>query len=146
MQPDPLPRPTNTVWQCKVGCIGPLEVPQGGDAPMRDAVERAFRRTIGVDPEFTFSGWAAELTEGELAVVEDRPPERSKVTREVPYDVTDEMVDRAARAMFDAESLGVPGQRGYLQAYYEDADFVWRPRARAALSAAFDEEAKSATS
>lgn len=84
----------DTIWRCKVGCIGPLEVPQNGDAPMRDAIARAFRRTIGVDPEFTFSGWSAELTEPELAVVENRLPDRLKVTREIPYDLTLEMVER----------------------------------------------------
>jgi hypothetical protein len=41
---------------------------------MRQAVERAFRDITGEDAEFTFSGWSAELTEGELAVVENRPP------------------------------------------------------------------------
>lgn len=89
----------DTVWQCKVGCIGPLEVPQSGDAPMRDAIARAFRRTIGVDPEFTFSGWSAELTEGELAVVEDRLPDPAKATREVPYFVTDDMARRFRQAL-----------------------------------------------
>lgn len=93
-------RSPDTIWRCKVGILGQLEVPDGGDAPMRDAIYRAFRRTIGVDPEFTFtfSGWSAELTEAELAVVEDREPDRSKVTREIPYDVTEEMVDRGWRA------------------------------------------------
>lgn len=81
------------VWFCKIGFADEADVPQGGDGPMRDAVERAFRRTVGEDAQFTFSGWGAELTEGELACVENRLPDRSKVTREIPYDVTLEMVE-----------------------------------------------------
>ena len=114
----------NTVWQCKVGCIGPLEVPQGGDMPMRDAIGRAFWRTVGVEAEFTFSGWGSDLTEGELAVVEDRLPDRSKVTREIPFDVTDEMIKRAAAVLNDyppeADLALVAG--AVLRAALEDPD------------------------
>ncbi len=45
-------------------------------------------------------------------------------------------VERAARAMFDEGSFGSPGQDGYLQAYDEDAEYVYRPCARAILRAA----------
>lgn len=62
------------IWQCKVGEASAASIPQGADAPMRDAVQRAFRRVTGEDAEFVFSGWSAELTEGERAVVEDRMP------------------------------------------------------------------------
>lgn len=41
---------------------------------MRDAARRAYRELTGREAEFCFSGWAAELTEGELAVVENRAP------------------------------------------------------------------------
>lgn len=68
---------------------------------MREAIGRRFERVLGMPAEFTFSGWGADLTEGELAVVEDRLPDRSKVTREIPYDVTDEMAEAAARALYE---------------------------------------------
>jgi len=41
---------------------------------MRDAVSEAFQRLLGREPDYIFSGWAATLTEGQLAVVEDREP------------------------------------------------------------------------
>lgn len=41
---------------------------------MREAVARAYREITGRDPDFIFSGWGAELTEGECAVVENRLP------------------------------------------------------------------------
>lgn len=62
------------IWSCKIGEVADADVPQGGDAPMRDAVYRAFERVTGKVPQFCFSGWAAELTEGERACVEDRLP------------------------------------------------------------------------
>lgn len=42
---------------------------------MRRAVEEAYRELTGDDPTFVFSGWGAQLDEGERAVVEDREPE-----------------------------------------------------------------------
>lgn len=56
------------IWQCKIG--GLVEgLPNGADSPMRDAIEKAFREVTGYSARFTFSGWAAELTEGERQVV-----------------------------------------------------------------------------
>ncbi len=60
------------IWGCKIGTEKVL--PPGSDLPMRKAVEKAFREITGHDPEFVFSGWNMELTEPELAVVEDRLP------------------------------------------------------------------------
>ncbi len=51
-------------------------------------------------------------------------------------------VERAARAIFDEGSFGSPGQDGYLQAYDEDAEYVYRPCARAILRAAGGDEVK----
>jgi hypothetical protein len=42
---------------------------------MRRAVERAYRDITGREPDFIFSGWGAQLTESERAVVEDRLPD-----------------------------------------------------------------------
>lgn len=100
-------KPDTKIWACKIGYAPEAEVPQGGDSPMRDAVERAFKRVVGTDAEFTFSGWGAELTEGELACVENRDPDRLKATREIPYDVTLEMVEAGQRASASYRALNL---------------------------------------
>lgn len=64
------------IWSCKIG--EHHYVPPGADAPMRRAVERAYAEITGEHPAFIFSGWGAELTEGERAVVENRDPDLSK--------------------------------------------------------------------
>jgi hypothetical protein len=59
------------IWRCKIG--GPVNwLPDGADLPMRKAIQEAFTRLTGREPEFTFSGWGAKLVESERAVVEDR--------------------------------------------------------------------------
>lgn len=70
-----LPNPT-PIWECKIGIIddGSVNLPPACDVPMREAVQRAYLEITGREAEFTFSGWSAELTEPELAVVEDRLP------------------------------------------------------------------------
>ena len=60
-------------WYCKIG-EGYLRV-DGADRPMREAVAAAYRELTGEEPDFIFSGWGAELTESERAVVEDRLPD-----------------------------------------------------------------------
>ena len=65
----------NPIWRCKIGLTGgPIDMPDGCDLPMRMAVREAFLRITGRHADFVFSGWNAELTESELAVVEDREP------------------------------------------------------------------------
>lgn len=59
------------IWTCKIGATTEAELPYGADWPMREAVARAFREITGREAEFCFSGWAGELTEAELAVVEE---------------------------------------------------------------------------
>ena len=57
------------IWSCKIGEI--YELPSGGaDAPMREAVRRAYIEITGKEPDFCFSGWGAELTVNEREVVE----------------------------------------------------------------------------
>lgn len=67
------------VWFCKIGALYAGTLPSGSDAPMRAAVERAFKTLTGVDAEFVFSGWGQKLNEPELATVEDREPIGSPV-------------------------------------------------------------------
>jgi hypothetical protein len=62
------------IWECKIGECEDEVLPFGADYPMRKAIEKAYREITGRDPEFLFSGWGAELTEGERAVVENRLP------------------------------------------------------------------------
>lgn len=62
------------VWSCKIGECDAELLPDGADAPMRAAVERAYRELTGFDAAFNFSGWGAELSEPERAVVEKREP------------------------------------------------------------------------
>jgi hypothetical protein len=69
------------IWQCKIGEIE--QVLGGSDLPMREAVCEAYRRITDAEPLFLFSGWGAELTEPERAVVENRlPAPRAEVTEE----------------------------------------------------------------
>lgn len=60
------------IWYCKIG--ESASVPDGADFPMREAIERAYKEVTGEEAVFCFSGWGAELTEPERAVVEDRLP------------------------------------------------------------------------
>lgn len=61
------------VWSCKIGIVGDVVLPGGADFPMRIAIQKAFREVTGVDAEFTFSGWNAQLTEAEKNVVLKKP-------------------------------------------------------------------------
>jgi hypothetical protein len=59
------------IWECKIG-LDPdtfIHLPDGCDAPMRHAVRLAFKAVTGLDADFLFSGWSAELTPVELKVV-----------------------------------------------------------------------------
>lgn len=60
------------IWTCKIGASDC--VPNGGDFPMRRAIEDAYFKLTGSVPDFIFSGWGGKLDEYEQAVVEDRSP------------------------------------------------------------------------
>ena len=60
--------PQHRAWSCKIGVMGEVDIPPGADAPMRQAVERAFFALTGKHAEFNFSGWAAQLDEYEFGV------------------------------------------------------------------------------
>lgn len=71
------------VWTCKVG--GKITgLPKGADGPMRRAVQECFSRLSGYEPDFCFSGWGGGLSEGERAVVENRPAIMARCTVELP--------------------------------------------------------------
>lgn len=63
------------IWDCKIGEVDRDKLPPGSDLPMRNAIRRAYIEITGIAPNFIFSGWGAELDEGERAVVEDRRPD-----------------------------------------------------------------------
>lgn len=53
------------IWDCKIGFANEAELPDGADAPMREAVRRAYLELTGWEPEFIFSGWGGQLTASE---------------------------------------------------------------------------------
>lgn len=65
--PNELKSEVRDVWECKIGYSGPL--PVGADAPMREAVRRAFVELTGLEPSFLFSGWGGSLTDLEKSVI-----------------------------------------------------------------------------
>lgn len=79
------------VWTCKIGWADGERLPAAADGPMREAVEWAFREITGTKPAFIFSGWGGQLTESELAVIEDRLPNPEAVPP-MP-DLTPEFLD-----------------------------------------------------
>jgi len=70
------------VWKCKIGGQADM-LPMGADSPMRKAIRAAYLELTGCEPEFIFSGWAAKLTEGERAVVENREPSETHITARI---------------------------------------------------------------
>jgi hypothetical protein len=66
-----LPENSKNIWSCKIGGISNL--PVAADSPMREAICTAYKNLTGEEPKFIFSGWDAELTEPERAIVENRP-------------------------------------------------------------------------
>lgn len=79
-------------WTCRVGVVGSVTIPNGGDAPMRRAVTEAFKQVTGQYPEHCFSGWGDKWDEKELAVIEDRLPDRKTID--------DAMVQKAEEAFW----------------------------------------------
>lgn len=83
------------MWFCKIGEVENRfleEVSRGYhlhggalDPPMRNAVEAVYKKLLGVESTFCFSGWGAQLTEYERAVVEDREPEHSVIQDAYDY-------------------------------------------------------------
>lgn len=86
------------IWSCKIGEVDVGLLPTGADHPMRRAVEEAYQRLTGQESQFIFSGWGAELTEGERAVVENRmPQERESKLRRCSPEIERELHDKEAR-------------------------------------------------
>lgn len=60
------------IWECKIGQVDESQVPSGGDAPLREAVEEAYKKLTGDDNIFCFSGWGAQLDGYERDIVEGK--------------------------------------------------------------------------
>jgi hypothetical protein len=60
-----------TIWTCKIGGLDEIELPNGADLPMRQAIAKAFIEITGQEPEFLFSGWGGQLDKFEMAVVKN---------------------------------------------------------------------------
>ena len=58
------------IWTCKIGEVDESELFNGADAPMREAVEEAYKKLTGKDSDFIFSGWGSELDISEREVFE----------------------------------------------------------------------------
>lgn len=69
------------IWSCKIGECPDDSLPNAADGPMRDAVADAYERISGHKPAFIFSGWNAELSEGERAAHENRLPQPAMTDR-----------------------------------------------------------------
>jgi len=60
------------VWQCKVVLPDDIELPDGADSPMREAVRSACEEMTGRLPTDIFSGWDGSLTEIEQRFVRNQ--------------------------------------------------------------------------
>ena len=50
-------------WTCTIGPIDRSKVPQGGDSPLRMAVQEAFEKMLGEYAETCSSGWGMKQKE-----------------------------------------------------------------------------------
>lgn len=63
------------IWDCKIGELSDdIELPNGADGPMREAVNHAYKTLTGREPSFIFSGWDGTLTDAEREAL--KPSER----------------------------------------------------------------------
>lgn len=59
------------IWTCTIGGMINSHIRPGGDAPMRQAVQKAYYELTGIEEEFCFSGWGCELTDSQREVVKN---------------------------------------------------------------------------
>lgn len=58
-------------WTCTIGEVDDADLMDGADTFMRNAVKLAYHDLTGEWPDFVFSGWNGELTDGERAFAQD---------------------------------------------------------------------------
>ena len=66
------------IWGCKIGEVDWEKLPKGADFRMRVAVQDAYHELTGEWPDFLFSGWGAELDDGEKSFLAETDPEKQK--------------------------------------------------------------------
>jgi hypothetical protein len=66
------------IWECKIGEVDREKLPKGSDLPMRKAVENAYHELTGEWSDYIFSGWDAELDEGEKSFLIETASEKQK--------------------------------------------------------------------
>lgn len=64
-------------WTCTLVVPGDAELPNGFDFPPRDAARNAVLQA-GIPVVALFTGWGGTVTEGQLAVIENRDPAPDK--------------------------------------------------------------------
>ena len=62
------------IWDCKIGEVDKGKLPDGADAPIRQAVQKAYKEITGEDCLFCFSGWGGELDDIERNIVNEKLP------------------------------------------------------------------------
>lgn len=65
-----VPNSKREMWSCKIGNLAGVEIPDGGDWPMREAVRKAFIEVTGEEPEAIFSGWGDKFTDIERSIMQ----------------------------------------------------------------------------
>jgi hypothetical protein len=112
------PRP---IWTCKIGILGEANLPPAADWPMRQAVEAAFQRVVGLDADFAFSGWSGELDEVELAVVENRLPSEQHYRDTLLRDAAPDLLEALAMYVALCGNTAAYVDREGVQAAYAKA-------------------------
>lgn len=127
----------HAIWSCKIGWTPRACLPDGSDAPMRQAVAHAYKQLTGFDDEFIFSGWGGQLDEGELAVVEDREPVR-ELTEFGKREALDDLLYRAWAVIANASNWLADDSQS---SEWVGAAIRWRDDYHATLPVALSEEA-----
>lgn len=127
---DPECDPQHALWYCKIGETAREMLPPGSDGPMRDAIEAAYKQLTGHESDYIFSGWAATLTEPELAVVENRFPVYEKTDGATLTEAAD-LIESQARRIEYLEGLAIN----------TSAEHIWRRKNRELEGAAINDAA-----
>ncbi len=61
----------DSCWTCKIGPSF-IDLPDGADLPMRQAVQEAYFKLTGQYPKFNFTGWGGRLDDIEQQVVDKK--------------------------------------------------------------------------
>lgn len=69
------------VWECRLVVRGDADLPRAFDGVPREAAWQAVERA-GVRVEACFSGWGGKISEREVAVIENREPDRAQLKLE----------------------------------------------------------------